>query len=257
MSEISRPQPRVSTHRPRRWLLAEGAARTWRLLADDFMATPRPARARMMWILTWGLAASVALMLGACWLVRRWERAGLLAWEAQMLRDVEARGPLSFSAALWAESPGNSVFMIPVVACVTLLCIWLRRPLHAVAVLASFFFLDLIVLAGWTAWDRARPDLIASGIAAPGFHSFPSGHMAQMVSVYGLFTWFWLRKSRSALEHGFAILLLVAVCAVVALSRLRLGSHWPSDVVAGVGIGALWLVITVTALKQGEARGGR
>ena len=241
----------------RRWLLAQGAELTWRRFRDDWRALPDPARRRFAWTITGGLAFSFALMAAQCLVGMRMEEAGGLAWEGPVLARLDALEAMSFSTALWAESPGNSVFMIPVVLLAALLCAWERRPLRALAVLASFFVLDLIVLLGWLTWDRARPRLIEGGIASPGFHSFPSGHVAQMVSAYGLFVWFWVRASRSRVERILAIALWLAVVATVALARLRLGSHWPTDVAAGALIGGVWLGITILALRRGEAAGGR
>lgn len=258
MSDIQTRTDRFPRPRPRgRWLMAHGAGATWRTFRADFVATPRPVRARMMWTLTAGLAFSIALMLALCFFARRAERAGGLRWEEPFLRTVEGWEWMAFSTALWAESPGNSVFMIPVILAATILCVWMRRPLRAIAVVASFFMLDLIVLTGWMAWDRARPVAIEGGIASPGFHSFPSGHVAQMVSAYGLFCWMWIRGSRSAPEKLLALTLWLAAVAVVGIARMRLGSHWPSDVAAGALVGAVWLAVNASALARAERAGGR
>jgi len=244
--------------RQRGWLLADGVRGTKRVFLDGWCEhAAEVPRKRFFWTITGGWAIVSVVMLALCWMGRRMEDAGRLDWEAGFLERVGAGGPLSFSSALWAESPGNSVFMIPVVLAVTLLCVWLRRPLRAMAVLASFFILDLVVLLGWMVWNRDRPTAIEGGIASPGFHSFPSGHVAQMVAAYGLFTWFWIRASRSWTERVVAIFLHLAVTAVVALSRLRLGAHWPSDIVAGAIIGALWLAVVIIAFRRAEAVGGR
>jgi membrane-associated phospholipid phosphatase len=240
-----------------RALVARGVRDTARRFAGDWRATPGAARRRLLWTLTWGLAASLALMLALCFATRNLDESGRLAWETPFLRRVAGWEVMTFSTALWAESPGNSVFMIPVVAAAALLCAWARRPLRAIAVLGAFFMLDLVVLLGWLAWDRSRPVEIEGGIASPGFHSFPSGHVAQMVAAYGLFTWFWVRGSRSVVERIFAVLLFLSATATVALARLRLGSHWPTDVAAGAVVGVAWLCVSILALRRAEAAGGR
>jgi membrane-associated phospholipid phosphatase len=199
-----------------------------------------------------GMAWTLALTAAGRWL----EGTGRLAWEADFIRRLE-RGPMSFSSALWAEAPGNSVFMIPVVVCAALLAVWLRRPVLALTVLASFFMLDLLVGTGWLAWNRARPDLVAGGIAAPGLHAFPSGHTSQMVSAYGFFAYLWIRAARGPAERAFAALLWAAGVVGVAWARMRLGAHWPSDIAAGALVGGFWLVVCVRALRRAEARGAR
>ena len=248
-------EPARPTHRGT-WLLATGARRTLARLRADLAAIPTPSWHRWLWTLAASLAAGAALSLGLCLAVRWMERAGRLAWEPAFIRRVEA-GPMSFASALWAESPGNSVFMIPVVIAAALLAIWLRRPVLAGAILASFFCLDLLVGAGWLAWSRDRPHLIADGIAAPGLHSFPSGHMSQVVSGYGFFLFLWIRSSRSAAERALAVLLGVAVTVTVGWARLRLGAHWPTDIAAGALLGAFWLAASIAALRGAEARGAR
>jgi undecaprenyl-diphosphatase len=114
-----------------------------------------------------------------------------------------------------------------------------------------------LVLLGWWMWDRQRPKLIAGGIAAPGLHSFPSGHVALMMAVYGLLAFLWCRASRSVVERVLAVVLLAALLLITGTARVRLGSHWPSDVLAGYVIGAAWLATIVTALLRAERIGAR
>lgn len=243
------PAPYRHRHR---WILAGGAVATFHRFRADWDALPRTSRHRWLWTVTWGLGVGAVLVLALCWATARLERMGTLAWEADAVRAVEARAPLEFSAALWAETPGNSVFMIPVVVAAAFLWAWLRRPLLVLATLSSFFMLDLLVGLGWTVWPRDRPDLIAGGIASPGLHSFPSGHVAQMVSVYGFWTYLWARASRSWLERTFAVVFLLALVSIVGLARVRLGSHWPTDIAAGAVVGAFWLAVSIIALRRAE-----
>jgi undecaprenyl-diphosphatase len=247
--------PSSPTHR-RGWLLAEGGRRTVARVRADLRALPARAWRSWLWSIAAALVPGLALSVGLCFLAKWMVQTGRLAWEPHFLRRLEA-GPMSFSAALWAESPGNSVFMIPVVIAAALLAVWLRRPVMAGAILSSFFILDLLVAAGWLAWSRARPDLIAGGIAAPGFNSFPSGHASQMVSAYGFFVFLWIRSSRSVVERVLAVVLWLGATLVVGWARMRLGAHWPSDIAAGVLVGAFWLAASITALRRAEALGAR
>lgn len=123
------------------------------------------------------------------------------------------------------------------------------------------------VLAGWLAvtlasgWlvteavkllvDRERPStngLLWQATTA----SFPSGHAS--VSVYGygalaVLAWWTLRVRR----RGWVVAALIALGWGIAVSRLVLGVHWTSDVVAGYLTGCVVLLLT-TAWVVGVAR---
>lgn len=252
------PEPSSAPPRERRgWLLARAARRTWRRFRESWLALPRGARERWAWTVTAALAAGVALVAALTLLARHLAPRGLQAWDEAALRSVVEWSPLSFGTAIWAETPGNGVFMIPVVLAAAAAAAWRRLPLVALSILAAYFLLDLLVGAGWLLWERERPSLVLDGAASPGLHAFPSGHLAQMVSAYGFLVHLWIRRSPSRTERAFAVLGLAAVACVVGLARLRLGAHWPSDVLAGAAIGAAWLAALAAALRRAEARGAR
>jgi len=122
---------------------------------------------------------------------------------------------------------------------------------------AAFLLAKVLVFSGWSMWERARPDFINDGIGVPaGLGSYPSGHIVQLVAVYGLLFWFWARESRSWVERGIAWLLLIILVVATAAARLRVGAHWPSDLVAGAVIGAALLVAVIVAERVAVGRRG-
>ena len=89
-----------------------------------------------------------------------------------------------------------------------------------------------LVWIGWGYWNRNRPDLIADGVAASGLHSFPSGHIVVVITVYGLLTYLWCRASPSQMERAIIVLTMTLWIGLITSSRLVLGAHWPSDIIA-------------------------
>jgi membrane-associated phospholipid phosphatase len=93
---------------------------------------------------------------------------------------------------------------------------------------------------------RARPVLLDPVAHAHGY-SFPSGHAAGAASAYLPLAVLLLGNRHAVIRRG-AVGLAVAVCLLVGLSRVLLGVHFPTDVLAGLALGAAltcvggWLV---------------
>lgn len=94
---------------------------------------------------------------------------------------------------------------------------------------------------------RPRPPVEALGHAyATG--SFPSGHVASAVTLYGSIAvaawWFRSRRARSVPSWSVvaSAVAVVAIALWVAFSRTYRAHHYPSDVIAGAVLGVVWLV---------------
>ena len=87
--------------------------------------------------------------------------------------------------------------------------------------------------------DRVRPALAEPGVTAlvsvPGDAGMPSGHAATAAAAAGVV----------ALLHPRLRLPLVSLVAAIGLSRVYLGVHYPSDVLAGLALGLAiaWIVV--------------
>lgn len=234
------------------WRLRQSAADTARRFREDWAAIPEKARHTWLITLTIGWAASMALMLFLLWGTRTLEGAGHLAFEEDLLQWLMAIAPFDFSYAIWIETPGNAVFLIPLTVTAAIAAARTGSPIVALSLLASFFMMAVVVVLGWSVWDRARPEIIEGNPGSPGLSAFPSGHMAQLISVFGMLTYLWIRRAPAILERLFAWILLTLLVIPVAISRLVLGSHWPTDVLGGAVIGIFWLLAMIVALRRAE-----
>ena len=211
---------------------------------------PTEAWAKWGKTLAVGLGISALTVCGMTLIAMRQVDAGLQAWDEKWLLEMRDYSPLSFSKGVTWESPGNLVGMLPVFLTFTALTAWFRKPIVAATVVATYIGQFALVWISWGMWSRDRPDLIADGIAAPSLHSFPSGHVVVATTMYGLLFYLWFRSSRSAIEKVVSILFAIVWIGLISLSRLALGAHWPSDVLAGWFVGFLWLTTVVTAMNR-------
>ena len=128
---------------------------------------------------------------------------------------------------------------LAVIAAVALWLAVTRRFMTLAHWVAAAAFGQVLVLALKYGLQRARPP---TAYAAIDEFSFPSGHAAMTIVVYG-FLAFLLGHGKPISKHGAFALTAAAIAALVAFSRLYLGVHWMSDVIAGFGLGLAWIAL--------------
>jgi undecaprenyl-diphosphatase len=165
------------------------------------------------------------------------------------IHRLDARPPdLAMEAA--AQLGANAV-LLPVVAAVTALAIRMRRRAVAIILVID----TVVVIAAYSAlkvmFSRERPRLFDK-IALPTGYSFPSGHAMSAVGIYGVIAAALIALYPRA--RGPVIAAAIALIAMVGLSRIYLGVHWPSDVVGGLLGGVPPLVVSVHLIHHPARR---
>ncbi len=169
--------------------------------------------------------------------------ATIQGWDAAILLWIQAhlRGPLDTPLAIWSNLGHAGVIWILI--CIGMLLHKSTRRAGVVTLLTMgvcYLFNDDILK---NLVCRPRPFLTVDGlttlIAQPSSWSFPSGHACCALAAANVW-WRMLQKRRWK-----GLLLFLAV--LMALSRLYVGVHYPSDVLAGALVGTLggqlcWLV---------------
>jgi undecaprenyl-diphosphatase len=140
----------------------------------------------------------------------------------------------------------------------TALAAWLavrRLPRLALFTAVTMLGSTLLNRAVKAAVDRARPVLPDPVARAEGL-SFPSGHAQSAVVALGLLLLVFLPvlhgARRTAALAGAAIMVLL-----IGFSRVALGVHYVSDVLAGYVLGAAWLAVTTAAFSAWRRERGR
>lgn len=123
-----------------------------------------------------------------------------------------------------------------------------RRPRWALYLVATTLFGGLLNTALKAHFIRQRPDLTQAIREASGY-SFPSGHAMGSTIVFGALTYLALRQFTRWGERSASIAVAVSTVLAISLSRIYLGVHWITDVVAGVAAGLVWVVFATVAYE--------
>lgn len=120
---------------------------------------------------------------------------------------------------------------------------WWESLFFAVAVVGSSGF---NLLLKWI-FHRARPN-IHPLIAETGY-SFPSGHSMVSLAFYGMLAYFLVLFLKNRTTKKITIIAFSFLIFLIGISRIYLGVHYPSDVIAGFSAGGVWLIVCLIFLN--------
>ena len=174
---------------------------------------------------------------------------GTQAFDEAVLSWIGAhRTPLLESVMLEITSLGTGTVVMMVVA-VAALFLWLNQHRHSAALLivATFggLLLNNLLKAGF---GRPRPDVIDWATHA-SFYSFPSGHAMSATVVYSTVAYLASRLQRTHKARVAVMATALVIILLIGISRLYLGVHYPSDVIAGMIIGLAWAGFCMATLE--------
>jgi undecaprenyl-diphosphatase len=174
----------------------------------------------------------------------------LTRWDESVNRSLaEHRTTFLNSWTAWATRIADTLGIVVVfVAVVIVLLLWRRRwdvLLLTVSIgleLAAFITVNTVV-------GRPRPDVIRLG-SLPSTSSFPSGHTAAMVALYGGVVV--IAAARLRLVVVLSWLAVALATAAIGFGRVYRGMHHPTDVVAGALLGSAALLTAVIVVRVGR-----
>ena len=162
------------------------------------------------------------------------------AWFEEMMRDFTALG-------------STGVLTVVVLAIAGFLAMT-RKSHAALFVLASVAGGVLISQSMKWAFARPRPDLVPHG-AEVFSASFPSGHSMMAAVVYLTLGALLARTQTDRAVKTYVLVIAIMLAVLVGVSRVYLGVHWPTDVLAGWALGGVWALICLLVMQWLQTRG--
>ncbi|MCU1422994.1 MAG: hypothetical protein JWN36_2645 [Microbacteriaceae bacterium] len=161
---------------------------------------------------------------------------------------ISARTPLLDALATGYTNVAGPIGM-PIIAVAAILILSLKRRSWTPLILIAAAGLGslLMTVAGKDIIGRSRPPLAD---AVPPYEyspSFPSGHTLNATVIAGVIAYLLILRQRSTHARVITIVVAALFAVSIGLSRVFLGHHWFTDVLAGWVLGLAWLSLVITA----------
>ncbi|MCA9695339.1 MAG: phosphatase PAP2 family protein [Myxococcales bacterium] len=230
-------------------------------------SSPSRLRALLRWLGLHerGTLWALFLLVTPVWLfaaIARYTAAGPSGFDRRILLALREPGdPSDPLGPAWLEQTVRDVTALGGVGVLTLLIIAVTGWLALAGKRAAALYALAAVTTGVVAsallkqlFARPRPDLVSHGVVT--FHSsFPSGHAMMSTIVFMTLAALVTRLQTSALARAYALLLGALLSLLVGVSRVYLGVHWPTDVLAGWTAGAGWALLCWLVARRLQRRG--
>jgi membrane-associated phospholipid phosphatase len=161
---------------------------------------------------------------------------------------IGIRSPwLNDAATAYTDVAG--VVVMPIIAVVTMLFLAIRRRswTPVILVVAAGGGSLLLTIAGKEIIGRARPDLADAVPPYETSPSFPSGHTLNAVAIAGILAYLLLLRQHRRVTRVLSIAVAVVFAVTIGISRVYLGHHWFTDVLAAFFLSGAWLALVITA----------
>lgn len=152
------------------------------------------------------------------------------------------RTPARTEVMLFFTFIGNGMVEVPL----ALLAAWalyrLGRPRCAKRYVFAALSAEVVYAIAKPLFHRERPQIIER-LADAGWYSYPSGHAMLAPVIYGFALVLLAKSVPSRAGRTLLLIMAAAIPPMIALSRVYLGVHYPSDVIAALFLGNAWLLL--------------
>lgn len=203
------------------------------------MISLRPHPRTVLLLLGLFVLVSVLMVLGAT-----------LPFDEAAMRWLGAqRTPDRTEVMLFFTFIGNGMIEVPL----ALLAAWalyrLGRPRCAKRYVFAALSAEVVYAIAKPLFHRERPQII-DRLADAGWYSYPSGHAMLAPVIYGFALVLLAKSVPSRTLRSLLIATSIVIPPLIALSRVYLGVHYPSDVVGALFLGNAWLLLWTEAPER-------
>lgn len=144
---------------------------------------------------------------------------------------------------------GDTKIMIFLTLAMVTLFFLRKSYIYSVGIALSIGIAEFISFMLKNAVNRHRPPEFIN-LVHESTASFPSGHTIAAVAFYGFLAYFFYKNVGNKFWRNISILLCGIIILLAGFTRIYLGAHWPSDVIASYILGGAWLGIIIWLIEK-------
>jgi undecaprenyl-diphosphatase len=189
-----------------------------------------------------GLILAIVCLAVFSWLADKIFTGSTLAFD-ESIRDLIHlnSSPALTQLMILASFIGSFSFLFPLGILVCVICLYLKRKRALVLFLFTMIGELALEPVLKNFFHRARPAAYFDYLAPASF-SFPSGHAFAALCFFGVLAWLITRRSENIWLNSLIWLLAILLIFLIGVSRVYLGVHYPTDIIAGYLTAFVWVI---------------
>jgi len=207
------------------------------------------------WLAQWPIVGVVLFLTGSLLFgaiaYNVWTKGPLLQWDVPLAREMHAEAvdqpPRIIELLIFGFFVGKELLQV-IVVILSLYFLYKRFwPELAMLLIGSgggallwYFLIEV--------FKRPRPTEQIGIVVTDS--SFPSGHAISSVILYGLLAYLFIPKMPSRFWKWVLVIAVILTNLYIGYSRIYLGGHYLTDIIAGYGLGLAWGGLVFTAIER-------
>ena len=227
--------------------MAEGETNQTQIIEQPRRSAVRARRAEIVFGLSLVIYSVLAILA---------HRYAYFSWDLNFARFIQGiKSPGFETLMIWTSVPGNGLIPWVLVIVTGTALIFARLRIEGVICMVGAGVGALVDRWMKATIDRPRPvDSLVRVLGDFHHESFPSGHVFFFVSFFGFLFFLTYTLLKKGLLRRILFVVFGMPLALIGLSRVYQGAHWPSDVVGAYFAGGVWLMLMAEFYRRLKLR---
>ncbi|MGM0875253.1 MAG: phosphatase PAP2 family protein [Bacillota bacterium] len=159
------------------------------------------------------------------------------------------RSPIITELYLFISDVGSIKYTLPICIIIAILLLIKRKVIDVVFLFSMFYSVRQLNYLLKEVYIRDRPSFNA--VYEASHYSFPSGHAMNSTAIYGFLCYLLIiHYTKNNKQKNLLLIVTIILISLIGISRIYLGVHYLTDILAGFSAGFAWFIVMTTLLAK-------